>query len=143
MTPITYISENDKDYARALSAVCTFAELEKLVDDWLPIAPDAYEVVTRMRHNEWSKMRSADFAAFMRGLKREREGKFAGPEFAAKYGAILMPTLMMRVSLIAINFHVPFGLAFLNLKGRGHIVGRQFNEYGRSIEIFEWKDHGR
>lgn len=131
MTPITYISENDKDYAMALNHVGNYTELHALADAWLPLASDAFAVVDRMK--------TGDFSRFMQGRKLERKGQFAGEEFAKEFGPIIMPALMMQVSLVALKFAVPWGLAFKRLEQDGLITGRTVSEYGREFTMYTWK----
>jgi hypothetical protein len=61
------------------------------------------------------------FLAFGEGMRQERRGKFAGEEWAAKYGAVLMPEVLMRVGMIAGHFKAPWGCAYIRCKEEGMI----------------------
>jgi len=98
----------DRDYAKALTDCSTLAELRELVTAYAPLALDAQPVVAAMT--------DADFTKFLKGLKSERRGKFAGDAWAQKFGAVLMPWPMMRVTQIADQFKVPFGVAWFRCK---------------------------
>lgn len=96
------------DYAKALTECHTLADLRALVDAYKPLALDAVPVVDAMTDD--------DFAAWRKGLKTERRGKFAGETFAEKYGAVLMPMPMLKIVEIADRYKVPFGVAWQRAK---------------------------
>lgn len=111
MKPITYTSDQPGDYANALAAADTMQKLMEVVVVWKPLAEDAYRLV--------HSMTSKDFRAWRKGYASERKGKFAGEEFAVKYGSLMMPTLMFKVAMVAVKYHVPWGCAYLRLKETG------------------------
>lgn len=96
--------QQDADYAAALTKCESLAELRELITVYAELAVDAKAVVDAMTEAEWP--------AFVKGLKSERRGKFAGDDWAKRYGAILMPMPMMRISEIASQFQAPFGVAW-------------------------------
>jgi hypothetical protein len=104
----TFGGEPDRDYTKALTTCDTLDDLRALVTAYEPIAIDAPSVVATMT--------AEDFAEWRRGLKIERRGKFAGEAFAKKFGAILMPMPMMRISMIADEYKAPFGVTWMRLK---------------------------
>ncbi len=108
MTPITYLSEQPTDYARAIDGAETLADLRIVLADWRALAQDA--------ENAALKMTNADFTVFREGLKKERKGCFAGEDFVTRFGDILMPAVMFKVSIHASEFHVPFGLMYIRLR---------------------------
>ena len=79
-----------------------------LLEDWFELAPDALAIVESMSEESFIKFRV--------GLKKECAGKFAGQEFVAKYGVVMMPSLMFEASIAALHYHVPWGLAFIRLQ---------------------------
>lgn len=113
MTPITYISEQPTDYAEALGAADTLEKLRATTGNWIPLAEDANKVVVGMT--------PADFKAWRKGLAKERKGQFAGEEFMKKYGAVLMPEKMLKVSMIAMKFQAPWGCTYIRLKENGQL----------------------
>lgn len=92
------------DYVKALSACQLLADLRELVSVYAELAVDA---VVQVR-----AMTEADWPVFQKGLKTERRGKFAGEDFVTRFGAILMPLPMMRISVLADQFKAPFGVAW-------------------------------
>jgi hypothetical protein len=101
-------------YQRAVSAAKSPLELADAIEPYAEIAPDAVAAVRTIER--WS-----DFAT---GLARERKGHFAGEDWARRYGAILLPEFMFKVSIVAEQFKVPWGLAFGRLRDVGRIQKR-------------------
>ena len=113
MTPITYISEQPTDYAEALAAAGTLDALRATTGNWIPLAEDAHKVVMGMT--------PADFKEWRSGLAKERKGQFAGEAFSEKFGAVMMPEKMLRVSMIAMKYGAPWGCTYLRLKENGQL----------------------
>lgn len=117
MSPITYTSEQGKEYSQALTKADTLSKLRALLDSssggWGEVCADAAQIVEGMSEQ--------DFEAFRLGLAKEREGGFAGYEFAERYGVVMMPEVLLRVASIAIRFRVPWGCAYLRLKETGNL----------------------
>ena len=109
---VTYISENDRDYAVSLKKAQTLKALRKHAEDWKFLARDAYEVIATP---------DFDFAEFQRGRKLENQDTFAGEEWAVKFGAVLIPELLFRVSIVAMEFGAPWGCAYIRLREMGRI----------------------
>lgn len=114
MTPVTYISEQPKDYAEALSGAETLEALVKVVEAWQEVAGDALRVVKGMT--------TADFKEWRSGLAKERKGEFAGMEFQEKYAVVTMPEVLFKVSIIAQQFGTPWGCAYIRLKETGNLA---------------------
>jgi hypothetical protein len=118
MKPISYTSDQASDYNEALPKCKSLAELTRLLESYHTIFPDALQAAPR----------NADqFEDFMAGLRKERRGKFAGAEFMQRFGAVLLPELMIHVGMVAQHFHAPWGCAFLRLKDFKRI---QFDDGG-------------
>lgn len=113
MTPITYISEQPTDYGEALDAADTLEKLRATTGNWILLTEDAHKVVVGMT--------PADFKAWRNGLAKERKGQFAGEEFSEKFGAVMMPEKMLKVSIIAMKFCAPWGCTYLRLKDNGQL----------------------
>lgn len=100
----------ERDYSRALDAAAqteTPSAFRKAMVDWWRFFPDA-KVQAR-------KMDPAALVMFREGLFNERKGKFAGEEWAERFGAILLPKRAMEASQVAQHYHVPWGAAVLRL----------------------------
>jgi len=111
---IGYISDTVSDYGKALDCCKSASDLKAVTALYRRVASDADAVAQEMLDTE--------FAEFAAGLKKERKGLFAGEEWCEKYGAILMPELMIHVTIAADKFKVPFGLAFIKAVESGFIV---------------------
>src|SRR5258708_789791 len=113
MTPITYISEQPHDYARAIDDASTLISLQSVIAEWRSLAEDAWKIALAMK--------DSDFADFRAGLRLERRGKFAGEEWNERFADILMPAVMFKVSITANEYKVPWGLAYIRLKETGKL----------------------
>ena len=110
---INYTTEPIAGYNKAISGAKTLEELFEAVGMYKRIAGDALEVV--------GKMNGRDFLEFQKGLRDERKGNFAGEAFTEKYGAILMPHVMVEVGMLAHYCKAPWGCAFIRMKEMGKI----------------------
>ena len=108
MTPITYVSEQPTDWSNALAAADSYEKLLRTAEAWQELAGDALETVKAMT--------PSDFREWRKGFLNERKGKFAGEDFAVKYGNLMMPTLMFKVAIMAIQYQVPWGAMYSRLK---------------------------
>ena len=104
----SYMGEQDRDYAVALVECETLGDLRALVEAYRPLVLDAVPVVARMT--------DADFTEWRKGLKSERRGKYAGDDFARKFGTVLMPLPMMRITKLAAQYGAPFGVAYIRCR---------------------------
>lgn len=107
---INYLTEDPApQYAADLHWCLSAKELfEKLEADWSELASDAIEIVKGMSDE--------DFVVFRAGLKKERKGEFAGEKYTEKYSSVLMPEIMFKASMMAIQYKAPWGLAFIRLQ---------------------------
>ena len=113
MTPITYISEQPQDYVKALDRCRTLKVLQHVTHEWREVAADAAKIA--------KEMTETDFEEWRKGLALERRGQFAGEQFAKKYGALQMPEVLFKVSIVAQQFGAPWGCAYLRLKETGNL----------------------
>lgn len=111
---IGYLSTCDQDYSRLLTLQDTRAKLRKFTASYRRVADDAFQIALSMS--------LGDFRQFRDGLAKERRGRFAGEEWMKRFGDVLMPQVIFKVSTIACEFKVPWGLAFKRLIDVGHIV---------------------
>lgn len=115
---ISYTTEISKPYVAGVQSCATVDELKKFLYEWKELAPDALSAVQAptFSWDEYQKM-----------CRMERRGKYAGDEMAEKYGAILMPGVIMFIGLQADAFKVPEGLMFMRLRDakaiRFHVDG--------------------
>ena len=116
MNQITYRSEQDQEYAKELGTVETLTDLLDLLGRYETIAWDALDLAQK-----FDKKRFDDF---LKALKLERKGKFSESQDAS---VIMMPEIMFKVSMIANEFKVPWGCAFIRLKD----IGKLTEEKGR------------
>lgn len=110
---VGYLSECDKDYAAGLKNAQTFDGLRDFVKRWRLLANDAYKSVMSAKF---------DWDEFARGRKMENRDEYAGDDWAKKYGAILMPEILMRVTITAMEFGAPWGVTYIRLREFGRIV---------------------
>lgn len=116
MMVVTYFSDFAKEYTIGLRQCTDLPRLREFSLHWGGLCPDAWDVVRGMTDK--------DFSLFRYGLAKESKGKFAGDVWATQYGAILMPEMLLRVSMIAEQFGAPWGTAFLRCEQEGLIQRR-------------------
>ena len=100
--------ETPEQYASDLSACKTLDELRACMGKYSYLATDAAPIV--------SAMTEADFQVFVRGLKYERRGKFAGEKWAKQFAAVLMPEPMFTVARLANEYKAPFDVTLRRIK---------------------------
>jgi hypothetical protein len=96
----------ERHYALMLAATISTDSLIEGLRDWSPFTTDALLIV---------RGQGFDFDVFKEGLVKEQLGEFAGKEWAEIYGAIMLPSRLMRASLVAVEFHVPLSMAMQRL----------------------------
>lgn len=111
---IHYTSDTLKDYVDGLSNAKRLADLQTHVQTYQRVADDAFKITRDMK--------AEDFGVWRRGLSKERKGEFAGEEWAEKYGAVLMPEILMKVGMIADQYGAPWGCAYIRLRDVGRIT---------------------
>lgn len=100
--------ETPERYSKGLGACETLEQLRNHVQAYADLAVDALPIV--------ASMSSADFPEFIRGVRSERRGKFAGKEWAKRFIAVLMPEPMFTVARIATEYHAPFNVTLRRIK---------------------------
>jgi hypothetical protein len=111
---IGYVSTLVEPYAQQAKNVKTLAALKALVNDWELLAGDALDRV--------SVMTEKDFVAYEAASKKEKKGKFAGLKAAQQFGMIWMPETLVKISMVAHQYTVPDGCAFIRLKEFGRLT---------------------
>jgi len=110
---IGYADDIFTDYAKALDDAKTLTALRVTTRLFALVAADAVEVA--------DKMNEGDFEDWEVALRKERGGVFMGEALAERFGALLMPETMLRVSMVADQFKVPWGLAYHRLVEAGRV----------------------
>lgn len=123
---IDYYTEPVASYQKGITDAMTLEELKTHLKKYRTIASDALESIDD----------NFNFKEFKAGLNKERKKKFAGPDWANKYMVIIMPKVLYEASMIAHNFKVPWGLAYIRLIDIGAIKVQN----GRAIWIGNMKN---
>lgn len=102
-TEIGYTTEGvEKQYSADIFAAKSADDLRRVLVEWKWCADDALATI-----------KDIDWEDFQRGLKLEHKGEFAGESWTTKYGAIVAPEKMIRTRMVADQFKVPWGLAWI------------------------------
>jgi len=109
---IGYLTEIPDRWREALDGATTLERLQEVLFEWRELFPDAYAARPKAKDL---------FENWREGLLMERGGsgkrkKFAGSLWAERWGAILIPSLMIEVSLVAEQFKVPWGCAYVRMQ---------------------------
>jgi hypothetical protein len=109
---IDYYTEPVKEYQKGLTESKDVQELLAHIKKFQKVANDAYVKVGQAYFN---------FDEFKEGLLKERNKEYAGDEYAAKYGDVVFPMVMFQATVVATQFMVPWGLAYIRLKDVGRV----------------------
>lgn len=109
---IDYMTEPVDEYNKALDSAADAQSLRDGIKKFYLIAWDAMDVAMS---DEF------DFKEFKAGLKKERKQKFSGEDWMSKYGNILIPDMIVHVATVSSKCRVPFGCAYIRMKGVGLI----------------------
>jgi hypothetical protein len=101
---ISYYDNCDTDYVKAVKACKTLDELKQIVTDYREIAEDAY--------TEVEKMDDTLFEQFCKGRNKPNPSM----KWMERFGAVLLPKMILELGLIACQFGVPFGVAYHRVK---------------------------
>lgn len=93
------LDEHLYGYAQAVTDATTLADLRTVMANYQPFAVDAQIVVESMNEDQ--------FQEFRKGHAMEHRRTFAGAEWGNRYGCILLPYPMVKLTLLAGEFHVP------------------------------------
>ncbi len=118
LSEITYTMDDPtRAYGKDLDAADTLEKLHAALAQWRPIADDAFRAA-----QAWDE---ATFLEWRKALRVERRRRFMGAEAADKFGAVLLPAIMVQVGLVASHFRAPWGCAYFRLRDLGSIVERE------------------
>ena len=110
---VSYMDESDRQYSVALSRVRSLRGLKLLLTEWRWITGDAAKVAAAMT--------AQDFKDFLKALFKERRGEYCGDAATERFGEILVPVPMLQVTLVAAQFHAPWGTAYIRLREEGYL----------------------
>jgi hypothetical protein len=115
---IGYLADCDTEYAKGLKAVeRDRAALTAFVAEWRYLASDAEQALPGPK----------DWQAWLDGLKGARKDAKLNPiteAWVRRFGAILMPRVLMEVTMIAQHFVAPWGCAFIRCREQKLIQDR-------------------
>ena len=110
---IGYLTDDPApEYARSLWGAKNLLALRAVLAEYKAIAQDAFKAIPKSE---------AEFAEWRRGLALEHKGTFAGEAWAKRWGMVLIPAIMLEASMVAEQFHVPWGCAFIRMRNLGRI----------------------
>lgn len=105
---ITYVTEDPaKKYGKAIRKTANKEELIKVLTYYNRVADDALKIAKTFTDE--------DFKNFKRDLvkaKKEQSEEWVN-KFNERFGVIAVPTKLLISSLVADQFHVPWGCAFI------------------------------
>lgn len=108
---IRYLSEPVPEYNQAVTDADTLDKLRTALEPYKHFAQDAIKVA--------AELDEASFANFRKCVEMERSGKYSGDENAPVVSVILMPEVFFCVSMLAAQFKVPWGVAFIQMREHG------------------------
>lgn len=104
---ITYLTEGiEQKYAQAIYGAKDKESMIAAIEEFGDLAEDALEFA---KLNDYDEM--------IQAIIKERRGEFAGK----KYANLVLPEKMFKVSMVAQQFKVPFGTAYIRMKEEGII----------------------
>lgn len=106
------ISLTEADFSKMLDEATDKDNLIEGLKEWSPFTVDALNVA---RDDHF------DFVLFKVGLVKERAGEFTGEEWVKSYGKIMLPSRMMRASLLASEFQAPLSIAMQRMVELGKL----------------------
>ena len=102
-----YLFEPTEEYYPAIRSAKTRAALLRALKQYKLIANDAIPE---------AEMTEAEFVWFKKGVSDKRR---QGVKYARRFGAILLPIIILEVWLVAKRFHAPWGTAFRRMHQEG------------------------
>ena len=109
---ITYVTEDPSpQYAKDIRAAMNRSELVRAIEKYKEVADDALA--------QAKNLTDAEFTQFQADIKKASRPKVApkwAEEFNRTFGAIAMPMKMLVCSLVAMEFHAPWGTAYIRCK---------------------------
>lgn len=111
---ITYTTDDPaKEYAAAIRKVETKDGLIKVLMHYKEFAPDAIKQAKSLTDDTF-----IEFQQYLKKAARKQSEKWT-EAFIGRFGDIAMPEKMLIASLVADQFKVPWGTAFIRLTEEG------------------------
>lgn len=105
---ITYVTEDlTPSYAKAIRAAKSREALVKAIEPYKRVADDALAVVQRFTAKDFS-----DFKRDIKSAAKKMPDEWV-KKFNERFGSIAMPAKMMIASLLASEYHAPWGTAVI------------------------------
>ena len=111
---VTYESDLFTSYKQELDLCQDFHDVKFLVGKYSKVSPDLASA--QMESPE-------DFKEFRKGIVNDSQGNPPGEEWLKKYASIAIPLYILRAQLIAYEFGVPWGVAYLQMCVAGIVPG--------------------
>ena len=124
MIEISYLTDISKPYVDGIKKCSSKTDLLKFINEYKEICHDALE---QADHPDFL------WEEYQKGWNLEKKGKYAGDKWVLKYGAILMPEIIMFIGLQAQRFMAPEGTVFIRLRDMGILKKRKDGIYWLDI----------
>jgi hypothetical protein len=111
---IGYVTEDPgKEYAKAIRKAQTLSELIAAIGYYGECAEDAYQCAVNLSDE--------DFVDFRKeiGEAHKKKSEAWTMRFVERFGPISMPMKMFFASMVADQFHAPWGTAYIRCKEEG------------------------
>ena len=102
---VGYMTELDRDYAKALKEVCDGETLVKFLTQWAYWLDETTKV---LKAEDWETLKPLLDDCCTEGVEPEEKHNVAM--------ALIMPERLIRVSMTANHFGVPWGCAYIRMK---------------------------
>jgi len=127
---IGYVSEPVSEYVAGVGAAKSVRELLDHVTRYKFLAFDAWSVVLDMTDADWPVWRDGH-------RKSKREDQSPDDAWFERYASVIMPDVMFRVSMVAEQFAVPWGCAYIRLREEGLIkLSRKRCPKGSNVAVW-------
>jgi hypothetical protein len=113
---IGYITECVPAYRKVVDDATNWESLIEAISPYKLVANDAIQCALKEAEGG-----EKSWLEFREGLAKERKSRFAGEEWMKRFADILLPTTMFKVSVVAEQFKVPWGMAYIRLKEVGRL----------------------
>lgn len=99
-----WLDELPAEWQKTVDSASSFAGLLDAIEtDWRPLVEDARQEVLVSAEDEWP--------VFAGGLAEERAKRFAGESWAKRWGAVLIPDVLMVLGTLPSSMSMPVRVA--------------------------------
>lgn len=113
---IGYLTDAPKEYTELIRAACNVEGLRMAIEVYLPFASDAMEQAQAMTDADWPDYLHFDKIGRINGS----DIKELGP-LMERFGAIMLPEAMMKVTMVAHHFGAPWGCVAIRMAEEGYL----------------------